>query len=267
MVTTPASVPNGTCADWVRAPTPSTAVEMVAGVASEVATTSALDPALNCRCVIKEWSSIPAQNGSPRLMDASCPAGPAMGMLEDGPSVSPVLASPHSPPGASVGPATGPTEDELSVQCFAPSVELQQTPLGRPSGDANEPPASAKSLQVYSRRWRHNKKNHIQNEPATPCKDLERIMKPVEQLLPRPVAKRRCCKKTSAVPRRSKRVAGVKPCSPGPVTTDAKRKVIRSLGFTDKDEAIDQKAQDDYCKLFEGRLTDTHLVALAAIFG
>ena len=39
------------------------------------------------------------------------------------------------------------------------------------------------------------------------------------------------------------------------------------LGFTDKDEAIDQKAQDDYCKLFEGRLTDTHLVALAAIFG
>jgi len=127
------------------------------------------------------------------------------------------------------------------VQCFAPSVELQQTPLGRPSGDANEPPASAKSLQVYSRRWRHNKKNHIQNEPATPCKDLERIMKPVEQLLPRPVAKRRCCKKTSAAPRRSRRVAGVKPCSPGPVTTDAQRKVIRSLGFTDKDEAIEQK--------------------------
>jgi len=127
------------------------------------------------------------------------------------------------------------------VQCFAPSVELQQTPLGRPSGDANEPPASAKSLQVYSRRWRHNKKNHIQNEPATPCKDLERIMKPVEQLLPRPVAKRRCCKKTSAPPRRSRRVAGVKPCSPGPVTTDAQRKVIRSLGFTDKDEAIEQK--------------------------
>ncbi|WVZ93487.1 LOW QUALITY PROTEIN: hypothetical protein U9M48_039462 [Paspalum notatum var. saurae] len=44
-------------------------------------------------------------------------------------------------------------------------------------------------------------------------------------------------------------------------------RVIRCLGFTTGNEAIDQKAQDDYSKLFDGQLTDAHLAALAAIFG
>ncbi|WVZ94677.1 hypothetical protein U9M48_040542 [Paspalum notatum var. saurae] len=65
----------------------------------------------------------------------------------------------------------------------------------------------------------------------------------------------------------SRRVAGAKPCSPGPIVTAAQRKVIKSLGLSDGKEVIDQKAQDDYSKLFEQPLTDVDLSALAAIFG
>ncbi|KAF0936041.1 hypothetical protein E2562_038348 [Oryza meyeriana var. granulata] len=41
------------------------------------------------------------------------------------------------------------------------------------------------------------------------------------------------------------------------------------LGFTDKaeNEKISKQAQDDYCKLFDNPLSDSHLAALAAIFG
>jgi hypothetical protein len=132
---------------------------------------------------------------------------------------------------------------------------------------AEEPLRSAKPLQVYFRRRRHTKKCPELDEPAAPLNDLEKITKPVVQLLPMPVAKKRSCKTSAVAPRRSRRVAGVKPCSLGPVITGAQRKVIRSLGLAAKDEAIDQKAQDNYCKLFEGQLTDSHLTALAAIFG
>jgi hypothetical protein len=82
-----------------------------------------------------------------------------------------------------------------------------------------------------------------------------------------PIAKTRSSKTVVDVPRRSRRVVGVKPCSPGPIITEAQKKVIRSLGLAAKEEAIDQKAQDNYFKLFEGRLIDSHLTALAAIFG
>lgn len=62
-------------------------------------------------------------------------------------------------------------------------------------------------------------------------------------------------------------MAGVRPCSPGPVVTDAQRRIIRSLGFSDAKETIDQKARDEYFKLLDEPLTDVSLAALAAIFG
>lgn len=62
-------------------------------------------------------------------------------------------------------------------------------------------------------------------------------------------------------------MAGVHPCSPGPIVSDAQRRVIRSLGFTEDVEKIDQAAQDSYSKLFHKPVSDVHLVALAAIFG
>jgi hypothetical protein len=107
----------------------------------------------------------------------------------------------------------------------------------------------------------------VLDAPAVSLNDLEKIIKPVVQLLPMPVAKTRSSKTVVAVPCRSRRVAGVKPYSPGLIITEAQKKVIRSLGLTAKEEAIDQKAQDNYFKLFEGQLTGSHLAALAAIFG
>jgi hypothetical protein len=113
----------------------------------------------------------------------------------------------------------------------------------------------------------YTKKCSAPDAPAVSLNDLEKIIKPVVQLLPLPVAKIRSSKIVVAVPHRSRRVAGVKPCSPGPIITEAQKKVIRSLGLAATEEAIDQKAQDNYFKLFEGRLADSHLAALAAIFG
>jgi len=69
------------------------------------------------------------------------------------------------------------------------------------------------------------------------------------------------------MPRRSKRVAGVGPCSPGPVISKAQKRVIRSLGSPVVNENIDVDPQDQYSKLFCNLISDTQLAALAAIFG
>ena len=62
-------------------------------------------------------------------------------------------------------------------------------------------------------------------------------------------------------------MAGVGPCSPGPVLSEAQRRVIRSLGLAEANEKIDEEAQDRYSKLFNSTISDSHLSALAAIFG
>lgn len=62
-------------------------------------------------------------------------------------------------------------------------------------------------------------------------------------------------------------MAGVGPCSPGPVVSEAQKKVIRSLGFQVVNGHIDGDTQDQYSKLFCNPIPDTQLAALAAIFG
>ncbi|KAJ1279148.1 hypothetical protein BS78_04G132800 [Paspalum vaginatum] len=98
---------------------------------------------------------------------------------------------------------------------------------------------------------------------------MAKVTKPTDQLLPRPTIQKRRPKAAppGSMPRRSRRVAGAGPCSPGPVVTDAQKKVIRSLGFSVEQEKFDQDTQDSYCKLFGNTLSDAHLSALAALFG
>ncbi|KAJ1257223.1 hypothetical protein BS78_K172400 [Paspalum vaginatum] len=141
----------------------------------------------------------------------------------------------------------------------------RQSYLEVPAPAPEQPAEAAKPLKVYFRRRRRSKGTSSGGQPQ----GLQRITKPVEQLLPRPMILKREGEKhvPPSVPRRSRRVAGVKPCSPGPVVTAAQRKVIKSLGLSNEKELIDQKAQDDYSKLFEKPLTDVDLAALAAIFG
>ena len=61
-------------------------------------------------------------------------------------------------------------------------------------------------------------------------------------------------------------MAGAEPCSPGPVISVTQRKVMRSLGFG-LQEKIDVAVQDEYGKLYGQKLNESHLSALAAIFG
>jgi len=105
--------------------------------------------------------------------------------------------------------------------------------------------------------------------PSTPVlPQLERACKPTDSLLPLPVIHMRRVKAVApgSLPRRSRRVAGVDPCSPGSVTTEAQRRVMRSLGFACK-EKIDLKTQDAYFKIMGSRLNESHVAAMAAIFG
>jgi hypothetical protein len=61
-------------------------------------------------------------------------------------------------------------------------------------------------------------------------------------------------------------VAGAGPCSPAPVVTVAQKRVVRQLGFEER-ETIDPGAQDKYCKIFRPRVSDSHMQAMTAIFG
>ena len=48
--------------------------------------------------------------------------------------------------------------------------------------------------------------------------------------------------------------------------SEAKKRVMRQLGFEER-EIIQPNAQDNYSKLFRPFLSDSHVCALAAIFG
>lgn len=67
--------------------------------------------------------------------------------------------------------------------------------------------------------------------------------------------------------RRNTRVAGVGPCSHGPIINDSQRRIIKNLGYSTDAARIDQRAQDKYSELFKTTINDVHLSALAAIFG
>jgi len=94
------------------------------------------------------------------------------------------------------------------------------------------------------------------------------VSKPIDALLPHPRIQKRRAKKPppGSLPRRSRRVAGAEPCSPGPVISVAQRKVMRSLGFG-LQEKIDVAVQDEYGKLYGQKLNESHVSTLAAIFG
>lgn len=102
----------------------------------------------------------------------------------------------------------------------------------------------------------------------SPLQMLDKVRKPVDMLLPLPVIQKRRKKAPppGSLPRRSRRVAGAGPCYPGPVVTAAQRKIMRHLGFEER-EIIDPSAQDKYCKIFNPLLSNSHARALSAIFG
>lgn len=147
-------------------------------------------------------------------------------------------------------------------------------PLVLPLVPAVPPPPSATFARrpapthVYSRRRRGSAT--AAPTPPSPPRPLDAVLKPVDKLLPVPRKRGgrrgRDVPPPGALPRRSRRIAGAKPVSPGPVINQYQRRVMQSLGFGGS-EKLDVKAQDNYSKLFESILSDAHLTALTALFG
>lgn len=185
---------------------------------------------------------------------------------------------------AGLGSPCQPPEVEqlwLSPSLDAPrpaSVVSKVPAVSSSSPPSPEVPARPRQLLVYSRR-------RGRFRPPSPAADgarspgspwetaverlLSSVARPAQQLLPRPAAPRRRSRSRGAasLPRRSRRIAGSGPCSPGPVLNDAQKKVIKCLGLLQDVEKVSQEALDNYCKLFLNPLTDAHLSALAALFG
>jgi len=108
----------------------------------------------------------------------------------------------------------------------------------------------------------------VLHSDSNPAQNLDKVRKPVDRLVPLPVIQKRRKKAapSGSLPRRSRRVVGAAPCSPGPVLSVAHMRVMRHLGFEER-EIIQPEAQDIYSKLFGPLLSDSHVCALAAIFG
>jgi hypothetical protein len=54
---------------------------------------------------------------------------------------------------------------------------------------------------------------------------------------------------------------------PADMTERSKKKAIKALKVIPENGSIDQQAEEDYKKLFSEPLSDTHMQALAALFG
>lgn len=222
------------------------------------------------------------------------PVGPCslshpIGLATDGVTIpasprSPLHSVPGSPlpaPDTSLSPSSSAlvplqVAAESEPSCPAPPAarsphagELGPDPVLQ--GAASTPP-----LRVYARRRRRDR------SPAPAVLDgsssgpgagsrlrvLDEVRKPVDCLLPLPVIqkRRRKAPPPGSLPRRSRRVAGAAPCSPGPALSKAQKKVMRQLGFEER-ELILPEAQDNYSKLYGPMLSVSQVSAMAAIFG
>ncbi|CAN6315898.1 unnamed protein product [Urochloa humidicola] len=172
-------------------------------------------------------------------------------------------AAPHAAAGDGVAWPPSPRAPEIRAP---PPAEV---PVPPPAAEAAPTP-----LRVYSRQRRRARappSSPAEGAPqcsSSPSRCLSKIRKPVDTLLPLPDIQKRRKKAPppGSLPRRSRRVAGAKPCSPGPVISDAQKRVMRQLGFEEK-EVIDPSAQDTYSKLFKPPHSESNVAALAAIFG
>lgn len=129
-----------------------------------------------------------------------------------------------------------------------------------PPAAAGEPSLTAEGVDV------------IQEAPAPPesrAVFINKITLRTTSLLPVPSASKRGSKSLPPknCPRRSRRLAGAEAAVvPEDLGGRTKKKAMRSLGIIDELKGITHQAQDDYAKLFQQPLSDSHLQALTALF-
>jgi hypothetical protein len=99
---------------------------------------------------------------------------------------------------------------------------------------------------------------------------LVSITSSVSALLPVPPVNAKGCNATALIstPRRSRRIAGTGvEFQPADMTARSKKKAMKVLKVIPENGSIDHQAEEDYKKLFSEPLSDTHMQALAALFG
>jgi len=137
----------------------------------------------------------------------------------------------------------------------------------QPHATAAPPPPSPHTLHDIA-----TSAPEVQNQAALSREELiTGLTKRVEGLVaqPPPVQKRRPrAPPPTSAPRRSRRNAGLGAEFAGiPYSTGARKTVIRSLDIALEQEHVDQKVLNDYAKLFGHPLSESHVQALAALFG
>lgn len=179
----------------------------------------------------------------------------------------------RSPPGIDLeaGASVDPHPNELIHHASSATVEGQAV-LDVPMPVQPRPQVMA----VYTRRrprpaaGGRTPANHTASPTAAAPQDqfISRITKAVGTLLPVPTINKRRPKSRpqGSPPRRSRRVAGLaaEPIQP---LMRSKKTVMRSLGFGSAQERVQPDDQDKYAKLFSQPLSETHIRALAALFG
>ena len=137
----------------------------------------------------------------------------------------------------------------------------------QPHATAAPPPPSPHTLQDIA-----TLAPEVQDQAALRREEfITGLTKRVEGLVaqPPPVQKRRPkAPPPISAPRRSRRKAGLHAEFAGiPDSTGARKTVIRSLDIALDQEHVDQKVLNDYAKLFGHPLSESHIQALAALFG
>ncbi|KAJ1273872.1 hypothetical protein BS78_05G018200 [Paspalum vaginatum] len=155
------------------------------------------------------------------------------------------------------------------------------TPCARPMKDPSLAPPAVDYRpiggdvfpHVYSRRPRRPAQfstrgaaSPRRSSPRQSC-FLKKLRKKTSAILSTPPA-RAPSRLPAAPPRRSRRIAGLGPDrSFLKDSTRIRRQVVRSLDIIDDNDGLDQQALDAYAQLFTHQLSESHVQALAALFG
>jgi hypothetical protein len=122
-------------------------------------------------------------------------------------------------------------------------------------------------IQVYSCQQKKRPENNVTE--SSPVQDfIAELIKHVGGLVPRPIPKQREKQlPTDFVLRCSTRLAMNRAGASAAVTRHIQQNLMLRLGLAAEPEALGPQALEEYSRLFNKPLSQSHVVALAALFG
>jgi hypothetical protein len=142
---------------------------------------------------------------------------------------------------------------DVDAELAAPSEEdISATTIAALAAPSEDPPATTQdSVEICAQE-----------------QFISKLSNQITRILPTPKSVRRQSSIPLAVPRRSRRVAGVgvefKIQDWG---KRSKKQAMVALNIIEDNEGFSRQALDDYAKLFKNTLSRSHVQALAALFG